>query len=394
MLWSDPQPSLADVDGGVATAERRSRGDDGGGARRARGARDGAAARRDAAAARREVAAARRVNGDKRGVKIAWVGRTVPGASRDGLLDGVRDGVRSADLTVGDLAAPLGEGGVPAEHAATLADAGFDVMHLARLRARERRRTARALTDRGLDYTGTPGRMAYHQRAGVRIAVLGFAPPAQGVPDVAAAAQLVRAADARAEIVVVVVDAGDGRRLAAALGSDAAAPGARGDARALAHAVVDAGADLVLGSGSTAVGGLELYAGRLIAYSTGDFAAPAAPGDFAAAGGTGDFAAPAAPGDFPAPAATGDFAAPAAPGDFPAPAATGASRPAAILRVVLDERGRPLRGRWDSLLVSRRGRPARDPAGASARLAARLSRQEHGAGAVPPRRDGGLPLDR
>jgi hypothetical protein len=39
-----------------------------------------------------------------------------------------------------------------------------------------------------------------------------------------------------------------------------------------AHAVVDAGADLVVGSGPHVLRGMEWYRGRLIAYSLGNFA--------------------------------------------------------------------------------------------------------------------------
>ena len=46
----------------------------------------------------------------------------------------------------------------------------------------------------------------------------------------------------------------------------------RGDSRRFAHAVVDAGADLVVGSGPHVIRGMERYHGRLIAYSLGNFA--------------------------------------------------------------------------------------------------------------------------
>ena len=46
----------------------------------------------------------------------------------------------------------------------------------------------------------------------------------------------------------------------------------RGNPRAFAHAAVDAGADLVLGSGPHVLRGIELYRGRLIAYSLGNLA--------------------------------------------------------------------------------------------------------------------------
>ncbi|HEU4388810.1 MAG TPA: CapA family protein, partial [Blastocatellia bacterium] len=44
------------------------------------------------------------------------------------------------------------------------------------------------------------------------------------------------------------------------------------DLRKFAHDVIDAGADLVLGHGPHVVRGMEVYKGRLIAYSLGNFA--------------------------------------------------------------------------------------------------------------------------
>jgi hypothetical protein len=46
----------------------------------------------------------------------------------------------------------------------------------------------------------------------------------------------------------------------------------RGDLRRFTHAVIDAGADLVLGHGPHVLRGLEVYNDRLIAYSLGNFA--------------------------------------------------------------------------------------------------------------------------
>ena len=45
----------------------------------------------------------------------------------------------------------------------------------------------------------------------------------------------------------------------------------RGDVRALSRAAVDAGADLVLGHGPHVLRAMEVYRGRLIAYSLGNF---------------------------------------------------------------------------------------------------------------------------
>jgi hypothetical protein len=91
--------------------------------------------------------------------------------------------------------------------------------------------------------------------------------------DLSGAARLVRRAKGEADLVVVVTHAG-------AEGSDRqhVRPGTewflgenRGDAESFGHVVVEAGADLVVGSGPHVLRGMEWYHGRLIAYSLGNF---------------------------------------------------------------------------------------------------------------------------
>jgi hypothetical protein len=107
------------------------------------------------------------------------------------------------------------------------------------------------------------------------VAVVAFAPNrvSNSMLDIAAARALVRRAAARAPVVVVTVHAG-----AEGATADRVRPGTetflgenRGDSLRFAHAVVDAGADLVVGHGPHVMRGLEFYRGRLIAYSMGNF---------------------------------------------------------------------------------------------------------------------------
>ena len=85
--------------------------------------------------------------------------------------------------------------------------------------------------------------------------------------------KLVREADRKADVVVVTMHAG-------AEGSDEqhVRPGPewflgepRGNVVAFSHAVVRAGADLVVGHGPHVLRGIEWYRGRVIAYSLGNF---------------------------------------------------------------------------------------------------------------------------
>ena len=83
-----------------------------------------------------------------------------------------------------------------------------------------------------------------------------------------------RAADRVSDVVVVTMHAGaEGREQQHVRpGTERFLGENRGDSVRFAHAVVDAGADLVVGSGPHVLRGMEWYKGRLIAYSLGNFA--------------------------------------------------------------------------------------------------------------------------
>ena len=109
-----------------------------------------------------------------------------------------------------------------------------------------------------------------------RVAFLGFAAYAWASPirDLGAVRALVATAARHANVVVVFMHAGaEGAGHAHTPNRDEQAFGElRGNPRAFAHAAVNAGADLVLGSGPHVLRGVELYHGRLIAYSLGNLA--------------------------------------------------------------------------------------------------------------------------
>jgi hypothetical protein len=109
-----------------------------------------------------------------------------------------------------------------------------------------------------------------------------------------------------------------------------------GDSRAFAHAVIDAGASIVLGSGPHVIRGVQRYRGHMIAYSLGDFAC----WDNLALGGT--------------------------------------LSESAILRVTLSPTGVMLAGRWIPVTLVGEGIPRYDPTGASTRLVEALSIEDFG----------------
>ena len=159
--------------------------------------------------------------------------------------------------------------------------AGFDVVNLANNHADDfgaagQRSTERALKKAGLRWTGRPGQITIMRRAGLRIALLGFAPYrwAPRLEQIRVAQALVRKAARQADIVVVAMHAGaeGSGAMHVPHGTETFLGENRGDSRRFSHAVIDAGADLVVGSGPHVIRGMERYHGRLIAYSLGNFA--------------------------------------------------------------------------------------------------------------------------
>lgn len=168
----------------------------------------------------------------------------------------------------------------PPSYARVLRRAGFTVMNTANNHAYDYGSvgladTIAALDQEGLKHTGRPGEIALLRAHGATVAFVGFAsyPWSQSLTDIPAARALVRRADRVADVVVATMHAG-------AEGSDQnhVRPGPeyflgehRGDVYRFSHAVVDAGADLVIGHGPHVLRGMEFYRGRLIAYSLGNF---------------------------------------------------------------------------------------------------------------------------
>jgi poly-gamma-glutamate capsule biosynthesis protein CapA/YwtB (metallophosphatase superfamily) len=85
---------------------------------------------------------------------------------------------------------------------------------------------------------------------------------------------LVKQAKARADLVVVQMHVGaeGADRTHVRPGTEMYLGENRGDSIKFAHAVVDAGADLVIGHGPHVMRAMEFYKGRLVAYSLGNLA--------------------------------------------------------------------------------------------------------------------------
>jgi len=220
----------------------------------------------------------------------------LPPQGAGALLRGMADTLRGADIAFANLEGVLLDGGEPVKqctdpawcylfrspsaYAADLEAAGFDVLSLANNHARDfgepgRSATMRTLDNVGIRHSGRAGDIASWRVKGVRVALVAFAPflGSNSMLDRDLARAIVTALKANHDIVMVSVHAGaegaDVTHLSFEReyyhGED------RGDEVAFAHAMVDAGADLVLGSGPHVPRALELYRGRLVAYSLGNF---------------------------------------------------------------------------------------------------------------------------
>jgi capsule synthesis protein PGA_cap len=230
-------------------------------------------------------------------VSIAAVGDIAMAPAPDGgaaFFSRVR-GALTGDVVLGNLEGTLATGGAskcgasstncfafraPPAYARVLRRARFTIMNLANNHALDygptgQAQTVAALDRTGLRHTGRPGEIAYLRVGGIRIAVLGFAPYpwAQSLLDIPAAQRVVREAAAHADIVMVTMHAGaeGASHEHVRSGTETFLGENRGNAVVFSHAVVRAGADLVVGSGPHVLRGIEWYHGRVIAYSVGNF---------------------------------------------------------------------------------------------------------------------------
>jgi hypothetical protein len=169
----------------------------------------------------------------------------------------------------------------PPSYAKVLKDAGFALVTLANNHAYDfgaagHQNTRKALDGAGVKYTGPPGLITKTTVKGINVAVLGFAPYpwANDVVKVAQAQDLVRRAKAQADIVIIQAHmGGEGAdRTHVKPGTELFLGENRGDPVAFSHAVIDAGADIVIGHSPHVMRAMEFYNGHLIAYSLGNFA--------------------------------------------------------------------------------------------------------------------------
>lgn len=219
-------------------------------------------------------------------------------APNDGinLLKTITPSLNSTDITFGNLEGVLMEGGSaakkcknrsscyvfrsPPHYANYLKTAGFDVLSLANNHARDfgeegRTATMQALDAVGILHSGRVGDVAIWKVKGVKVALIAFAPfgGSHDLLDIPLAVKLVKELAQKNDLVVISIHAGaEGNDVKHVTFKNEMFYGEnRGDVVKFSHAVIDAGADLVIGHGPHVPRALELYKNRLIAYSLGNF---------------------------------------------------------------------------------------------------------------------------
>lgn len=220
----------------------------------------------------------------------------LPANGGKGFFDSVKQAL-AADLVMGNLEEPITDDTgtskcgadatqchqfrVPPAYAGHLRDAGFELLNQANNHGNDfgpagYRNTQRHLEEQGLAHTGAPNEITVLDVEGVRVAVVGFSAYAwnNSVVNIPVAEKLVRKATGLADLVVVQAHmGGEGTdKIHVRPGTEMFLGENRGDPIRFSHAMIDAGADLIVGHGPHVLRGMEFYQGRLIAYSLGNFA--------------------------------------------------------------------------------------------------------------------------
>jgi hypothetical protein len=292
------------------------------------------------------------------------------------LLDDVKDLLADSDLTFVNLEGPLCDSGAsskcrgkapgrcfafrtPTRYVAYLSVARVGLASTANNHAGDfgeecRRQTEKTLDGAGVAWSGPPGTIGSAVVLGRRVALVSFhaSSSTNDTTDLASARALVKKARETHDIVIVSFHGGaEGPRAAHVVkGVERYFGENRGDVMAFAHAVIDAGASLVLGSGPHVLRALELHRGHLIAYSLGNFAT------------------------------YGRFE------------LSGIQHVAAVLEVELDPAGLFVRGRVLPTMQEGKGIPKRDPSGQGIRLIQELTRADFPNTTLVPDSDGTLHL--
>jgi poly-gamma-glutamate capsule biosynthesis protein CapA/YwtB (metallophosphatase superfamily) len=211
------------------------------------------------------------------------------------LFDNVK-GYLKGDLVFGNLEGPLTQVKhsdkckpgkkcyafrTPPSYSSNLRKAGYNVVNLANNHTLDfglegLTETQEALADKNIFYFGSADKpYIITETNGVKVAFIGVATTycCVHIDQIDKTSRWVRMLKEKADLVVVSFHAGAEGLDAAHTpeGSEYYFGENRGDVRKFSHAMINAGADLLLGHGPHSLRGMEQYKGKLIAYSLGNF---------------------------------------------------------------------------------------------------------------------------
>ncbi|WP_304336864.1 CapA family protein [Capnocytophaga leadbetteri] len=170
---------------------------------------------------------------------------------------------------------------MPDRYGDILKEAGFNLMSTANNHANDfgekgRRNTAKVLDNVGIYHAGpVENKSVVFEKDGVKYGFCAFSPNSNmlSVNNIAQATDLVKELRAQADIVIVSFHGGaEGSKHTRVPRTNELFYGEnRGDVHKFAHSVIDAGADIVLGHGPHVTRAVEVYKGKFITYSMGNF---------------------------------------------------------------------------------------------------------------------------
>ncbi|MEO0288365.1 MAG: CapA family protein [candidate division WOR-3 bacterium] len=203
--------------------------------------------------------------------------------------------IKKGDIRIGNLESALSDSGslrknvvegksyafrTPEKYAKTLKNAGFNVLNMANNHIRDFgdlsvSRTKKVLSENSIQYTGFLNDFGVFNINSKKVCVVGFSNYSlmNDLTDLKKSYNLIDSLSKFYEIVIVTFHGGqEGKNALHIKDTVEYMYGEyRGNIYRFAHTVIDAGADLVIGHGPHVVRAIELYKGKLIAYSLGNF---------------------------------------------------------------------------------------------------------------------------
>ena len=213
------------------------------------------------------------------------------------LLSGVKSYLSDAMVSFGNLEGVFSdEGGtpktcrdtancyvfrMPSAYLDCITDAGFDVLSIANNHINDfgyegRQNTMKLLSEKGMPFAGLDSRpYVILEKDTLKIGFAAFAPHTgtADLKDYEGAKRIISMLNDSCDFVLVYFHGGaEGKDFQHVTREDEEFLGYnRGNVYRFAHDVIDAGADLVMGSGPHVTRAMEIYKGRLIGYSLGNF---------------------------------------------------------------------------------------------------------------------------